>query len=137
MLNHRLGFFHKHLSIHVNLRCWTKFSHSTNKAYDAKSMLKPIISQLGHVQQYLISALVGDTTGHNPRWCSLEELLYQLQKILQVLFGLFTSSLFLFPLITLGENYCHWDLKQSTHDITQNLEKCLHKQTGNRHYFFF
>lgn len=88
---------------------------SQHKVYDANSMLEPIVSQLGHVQQYLISALVGDTTGHNPRWCSLEELLYQLKKILQVLFRPFSSILLLFPLITLGENYCHWDLKQCTH----------------------
>lgn len=67
-------------------------------------MLEPVVSQLSHVEQYLIPALVCDTAGHDPWRSRLKESSYQPLEITHILFRSLTTILLLLPLIAFGED---------------------------------
>jgi hypothetical protein len=74
------------------------------------SMLKPIISKLGHVQKYLVSALVGHAARHDPRWRRLEIFTDQALEGFYVFFRSPATILLLLAPVTFREHQCHGDL---------------------------
>lgn len=80
-------------------------THNCSSQHDWLHILvfKPVVSQLSHVKQNLITPLVSDAACHNPRWSTLEEFPDQVLKLLNIFFWPFASILPLFAFVAFCE----------------------------------
>lgn len=76
------------------------------------SMLEPIIPKLRHVQQYLVTALVGHAACHDPGRCRLEVFTDQTLESFHVFFRSPPSIFLLLAFVTFCEHQCHGDLNR-------------------------
>lgn len=96
-------------------------------------MLAPIVSELRHVQKYLVSALVRYAARHYPRRRRLEVFAYQVLEAFYVFFRSLAAVFLLLTLVALCEHQGHWDLilPKPTSIVKINLlsrNTCIYKE---------
>jgi hypothetical protein len=75
-------------------------------------VLAPIVSELRHVQKYLVSALVGYAARHYPGRCCLKIFTNQVLESFHVFFWSFATIFLLLAFVAFREHQCHRDLKR-------------------------